>query len=200
MHLNGDGSFGRPIDGMIRGVGVVGNLRVVEPDDHVRHVAGEQPDAGMHRGHVFRADQPALFELRNEAVHFRRAEEQVDLWHRVGQLVLMALHHAADADDRFAASGVFEAPRLDERIDGFLLRGVNDNADALIGLSRRLIDLRVMPYYLHQLDRVTGAAHFEVPITRGQELIAAMRHALPGYAVPRYVQETAGEAHKRVLA
>jgi L-lysine 2,3-aminomutase len=81
-----------------------------------------------------------------------------------------------------------------------LLRGVNDDAAALIELSRRLIDLRVMPYYLHQLDRVQGAAHFEVPISRGLELIAAMRRALPGYAVPRYVQEIAGEEHKRVLA
>lgn len=81
-----------------------------------------------------------------------------------------------------------------------LLRGVNDSADALIELSRRLIDLRVVPYYLHQLDRVQGAAHFEVPIRRGLELIEDMRRALPGYAVPRYVQEVAGEEHKRVLA
>jgi EF-P beta-lysylation protein EpmB len=81
-----------------------------------------------------------------------------------------------------------------------LLRGVNDDAEALIELSRRLIDLRVMPYYLHQLDRVQGAAHFEVPLSRGMELIEQMRRALPGYAVPRYVQEIAGETHKRVLA
>jgi L-lysine 2,3-aminomutase len=80
-----------------------------------------------------------------------------------------------------------------------LLRGVNDNAEVLVGLSRRLVDLRVMPYYLHQIDRVAGAAHFEVPISRGRELIAEMRRALPGYAVPRYVQEVAGEEHKRVI-
>jgi len=80
-----------------------------------------------------------------------------------------------------------------------LLRGVNDNAQSLIGLSRRLIELRVMPYYLHQLDRVTGAAHFEVPISRGKEIIEQMRRALPGYAVPRYVQELAGQPYKRVL-
>jgi EF-P beta-lysylation protein EpmB len=81
-----------------------------------------------------------------------------------------------------------------------LLRGVNDDAPALIGLSRRLVELRVMPYYLHQLDRVAGGAYFEVPIPRGLELMAQLRRALPGYAVPRYVQEIAGEAHKRVLA
>ena len=48
--------------------------------------------------------------------------------------------------------------------------------------------------------RVRGAAHFEIPISRGLALISALRRALPGYAVPRYVQEVAGEAHKRVLA
>jgi L-lysine 2,3-aminomutase len=62
------------------------------------------------------------------------------------------------------------------------------------------VDLRVIPYYLHQLDRVQGAAHFEVPISRGLTLIEAMRRALPGYAVPRYVQEIPGESHKQVLA
>ena len=44
-----------------------------------------------------------------------------------------------------------------------LLRGVNDRTDVLAELCRRLVDLRVMPYYLHQLDPVAGAAHFEVP-------------------------------------
>jgi EF-P beta-lysylation protein EpmB len=116
---------------------------------------------------------------------------------------IMVVHanHPHEIDDATSAAlaklvdaGV---PVLNQSV---LLRGVNDNADALIELSRRLIDLRVMPYYLHQLDRVQGAAHFDVPISRGLELIDQMRRALPGYAVPRYVQEIAGEAHKRVLA
>lgn len=81
-----------------------------------------------------------------------------------------------------------------------LLAGVNDNVAALEGLSQRLIDLRVLPYYLHQLDQVAGAAHFEVPVERGKELIEALRRRLPGYAVPRYVRETAGAPSKVVLA
>ena len=48
-----------------------------------------------------------------------------------------------------------------------LLRGVNDDLEVLAGWYRRLVDLRVMPYYLHQLDRVAGAAHFEVSPPRG---------------------------------
>jgi L-lysine 2,3-aminomutase len=57
-----------------------------------------------------------------------------------------------------------------------------------------------MPYYLHQLDRVAGAAHFEVPVEQGLAIIAQMRARLPGYAVPRYVREVPGESSKVVLA
>lgn len=77
-----------------------------------------------------------------------------------------------------------------------LLRGVNDDADVLAELSERLFDLGVLPYYLHQLDRVAGAAHFEVPEAVGRELMAELRRRLPGYLVPRYVRETPGEAGK----
>jgi EF-P beta-lysylation protein EpmB len=119
---------------------------------------------------------------------------------RLTPIMVVHINHAQEIDDavedslaRLVNAGI---PLLNQSV---LLRGINDNADALIDLSRRLVNLRVMPYYLHQLDRVTGAAHFEVPIQRGLELIAAMRRALPGYAVPRYVQEVAGETHKQVL-
>jgi EF-P beta-lysylation protein EpmB len=77
-----------------------------------------------------------------------------------------------------------------------LLRAINDNADALANLSNRLIDLGILPYYLHQLDRVKGAAHFEVPPERGYELMVELRKRLPGYAVPKYVREVAGELFK----
>jgi EF-P beta-lysylation protein EpmB len=120
---------------------------------------------------------------------------------RLAPIMVVHANHPNEIDGDVAAA---LARLVDAGIPVFnqsvLLRGVNDDAEALIELSRRLVDLRVMPYYLHQLDRVRGAAHFEVPVARGLELIAAMRRALPGYAVPRYVQEIAGELHKRVLA
>jgi EF-P beta-lysylation protein EpmB len=119
---------------------------------------------------------------------------------RLKPIMVVHANHPQEIDEPTAAAltRLVEAgiPTLNQSV---LLRGVNDSAEALIGLSRRLIDLGVMPYYLHQLDRVEGAAHFEVPISRGLELIAQMRRALPGYAAPRYVQEIAGESHKRVL-
>lgn len=80
-----------------------------------------------------------------------------------------------------------------------LLRGVNDDADILAELSRALIRRGVLPYYLHQLDRVTGTAHFEVPEERGRALVEELRRKLPGYAVPRHVREVAGEPFKRPL-
>lgn len=80
-----------------------------------------------------------------------------------------------------------------------LLRGINDSEEALMQLCESLSDHNVIPYYLHQLDRVTGAAHFEVSIQRGKQLVSAIRQRLSGYAVPRYVQEQAGEPHKTVL-
>lgn len=80
-----------------------------------------------------------------------------------------------------------------------LLRRINDNADILTELCRRLVGLRVMPYYLHQLDRVSGASHFEVPEEIGLRLMAELRKRLPGYAVPRYVRETPGAEHKEPL-
>jgi L-lysine 2,3-aminomutase len=77
-----------------------------------------------------------------------------------------------------------------------LLRGINDDIESQVALSERLIDLGVLPYYLHQLDRVAGTAHFEVERERGLAIIAEMRRRLPGYGVPQYVEEVAGEKSK----
>jgi len=81
-----------------------------------------------------------------------------------------------------------------------LLRGINDDAATLIELSERLFAAGVLPYYLHQLDRVQGAAHFEVSDAHALELLEAMRGQLPGYLVPRLVREVAGDRSKRPLA
>lgn len=81
-----------------------------------------------------------------------------------------------------------------------LLRGINDDAETLAGLSRSLLAQGVLPYYLHQLDRVRGTAHFEVDEERGRALVETLRGKLPGYAVPRYVREIAGEKNKTPLA
>jgi EF-P beta-lysylation protein EpmB len=80
-----------------------------------------------------------------------------------------------------------------------LLRGVNDNVDALADLCERGHASGVLPYYLHQLDRVAGAAHFEVPDAEALSLHAALAARLPGYLVPRLVREIAGAPGKTPL-
>ncbi len=80
-----------------------------------------------------------------------------------------------------------------------LLRGVNDRLDTQIELNTKLFDHGVLPYYLHQLDRVTGTAHFEVSDELALVLIEAMRAKLPGYLLPRLVREIAGEDSKTLL-
>lgn len=80
-----------------------------------------------------------------------------------------------------------------------LLRGVNDDVQALCELSERGFQAGVLPYYLHQLDRVQGAAHFEVDDARARQLHAAMAARLSGYLVPKLVREVAGDTGKRPL-
>lgn len=80
-----------------------------------------------------------------------------------------------------------------------LLARVNDSVGALAGLSERLFEVGVLPYYLHQLDRVSGTAHFEVADARARELLAELRNRLPGYLVPRLVREVAGAPAKQPL-
>ncbi|WP_132985098.1 EF-P beta-lysylation protein EpmB [Luteimonas terricola] len=80
-----------------------------------------------------------------------------------------------------------------------LLAGVNDSVDALADLCERGFEAGVLPYYLHQLDRVAGTAHFEVGDDRARAMHAALVARLPGYLVPRLVREIAGDASKRPL-
>lgn len=80
-----------------------------------------------------------------------------------------------------------------------LLRGVNDSVEALAALSERGYAAGVLPYYLHQLDRVAGTAHFEVDDDRARGLHAALAARMPGYLVPRLVREVPGDPGKRPL-
>ena len=80
-----------------------------------------------------------------------------------------------------------------------LLRRINDDTETLYRLFRRCVDARILPYYLHQLDRVEGAAHFEVSPEKGLRIHAELRSRLPGYAVPMYVREICGKTCKEVI-
>jgi EF-P beta-lysylation protein EpmB len=77
-----------------------------------------------------------------------------------------------------------------------LLRHVNDSAAVQRELCQALVNMQVLPYYLHQLDLVQGAMHFEVDDLTAQSIIDELRATLPGYAVPKLVREIAGERSK----
>lgn len=80
-----------------------------------------------------------------------------------------------------------------------LLAGINDTAETQIALCRRLIEIGVLPYYLHLLDKVAGAHHFECDEPRAKAIIATMQRTLPGYAMPRLVREIAGAPGKQIV-
>ena len=102
-------------------------------------------------------------------------------------------HAVATALQRLKASG---ASLLNQAV---LLQGVNDEVSILAALSERLFEAQVLPYYLHQLDRVEGARHFEVSENRAKELLHELRTRLPGYLVPSLVREQAGKLSKTPL-
>ena len=77
-----------------------------------------------------------------------------------------------------------------------LLRGINDDVQSLKEMFELLIDHGIVPYYLHQLDRVQGAAHFEVPEEEGKLLMNQLELLLPGYAIPKYVREVPNQPKK----
>jgi EF-P beta-lysylation protein EpmB len=149
--------------------------------------------------------------LRRLRVHTRlpilipsRVNDELLAWlagTRLTPVAVIHANHPAELDEAVArAIGRLVDAGIVVLNQAVLLRGINDDAQVLASLCERLIDLRVLPYYLHQLDRVAGAAHFEVPRAVGRRLMARLRHILPGYAVPRYVRETPGQPSKTPLA
>jgi L-lysine 2,3-aminomutase len=116
------------------------------------------------------------------------------------KVVVLHANHANELDASVdAACARLRAAGATVLNQSVLLRGINDDADTLAELSERLFAAGVLPYYLHQLDRVQGAAHFEVDDKRALALMEALRARLPGYLVPRLVREVGGDASKRPL-
>lgn len=120
-----------------------------------------------------------------------------------GKPVVMVVHcnHANELNPRVATA----LHRLQQHgitvfNQAVLLKGVNDDAKTLCALSEGLFELGVIPYYLHLLDKVQGAAHFEVSAEEALRLIQAVQAALPGYLVPKLVKEQAGAAFKQYVS
>lgn len=80
-----------------------------------------------------------------------------------------------------------------------LLAGINDDAQILASLSQSLFNSAVIPYYLHTLDKVKGAAHFDMPFSKAQEIYQQLQQLVPGYLLPRLVCEEPGKLSKTLL-
>jgi EF-P beta-lysylation protein EpmB len=145
--------------------------------------------------------------LRRLRVHSRmpvivpeRVDDRLLSWLAGGRLrPVMVLHanHGREIDGEVAAAvGRLRAADITVLNQAVLLRRVNDRVEDLRQLSEALFEAGALPYYLHLLDRVQGAAHFEVSEEKGARLIAELARQLPGYLVPKLVREIPGAPAK----
>lgn len=120
---------------------------------------------------------------------------------RLATSLVIHANHPRELDDDLAhALQPLRAAGISLLNQSVLLAGVNDRADTLSALSERLFAVGVLPYYIHLLDRVSGAAHFDVPAAHARALHAALLAHLPGYLVPRFVRAVPNAASKIPLA
>lgn len=153
----------------------------------------------------------ALPALRRLRIHSRlpvvlpsRVDEGLAAWlagTRLQTVMVIHANHARELDASVAAAvAKLRAAGTVVLNQSVLLRGINDQADTLAELSRRLFEIGALPYYLHLLDPVLGAAHFDVPEDRARALHRDLAARLPGYLVPRLAREAPGAPGKTVLA
>jgi len=129
-------------------------------------------------------------------------EELISLLKNSRLRIILVVHsnHASELDD-FTCSKLLQlsAQHITVLNQAVLLKGVNDSAQTLIDLSYRLFEARVMPYYLHVLDKVKGAQHFDLIPSEIDDIYRDVLANLPGYLVPKLVREIAGEKNKTPL-
>jgi EF-P beta-lysylation protein EpmB len=112
---------------------------------------------------------------------------------RLQTVVVIHCNHAREIDESVsAAMARLRGAGIIIFNQAVLLAGVNDSVEAQLALSRQLFAAGVVPYYLHLLDKVQGAAHFDVTLDRAQQIHSELVAALPGYMVPKLVREIAG--------
>lgn len=119
---------------------------------------------------------------------------------RLQSIVVLHVNHANELSPELTQSlGDWHRAGIHLLNQSVLLSGINDNLEALKELSEKLFSAQVLPYYLHQLDKVEGASHFAVSDEEAQSLWQKMTHELPGFLVPRLVREQAGELSKTAI-
>ncbi|EOC0059235.1 EF-P beta-lysylation protein EpmB [Cronobacter turicensis] len=119
---------------------------------------------------------------------------------RLQMLLVNHINHAQEIDDAFRTGMTkLRAAGVTLLNQSVLLKGVNDNAATLAALSNALFDAGVMPYYLHVLDKVQGAAHFMVSDDEARAIMRELLSQVSGYLVPKLAREIGGEPSKTPL-
>ena len=123
----------------------------------------------------------------------------IDLLRQTSKQIIFVLHinHPSELDDTVFESikkiQTLNIPFLSQTV---LLKKINDNPYTLLELFESLSSHGIIPYYLHQLDKVQSAAHFETPVSQGKKIIKKLRELTSGYNIPTYVQEIPFEKSK----
>lgn len=119
---------------------------------------------------------------------------------RFNVLLVLHINHANEIDSTLKeACAKLHQAGVQLLNQSVLLKGVNDNSQALIALSERLFEAHILPYYLFLLDKVQGAQHFDLSEKTAQLLVKEMSLALPGYLVPKLSREIAGQKSKTII-
>ncbi|HEY0915082.1 MAG TPA: EF-P beta-lysylation protein EpmB [Solimonas sp.] len=149
--------------------------------------------------------------LRRLRIHTRqpivlpeRVDERLLQWlgrGRLQKVIVLHVNHPQELDATVERAlqplRALQIPLLNQSV---LLRGINDSADTLRKLSEQLFACGILPYYLHVVDRVHGAAHFEVDTEAARKLASELVALVPGYLMPRLAREDAGAASKTWIA
>jgi EF-P beta-lysylation protein EpmB len=119
---------------------------------------------------------------------------------RLKPTMVLHINHANEIDSKLYQSvELLKKAGITVLNQSVLLKGVNDSSVQLITLSEKLFDAGIMPYYLHMLDPVQGASHFDIPADRAIEIFHQIQAELPGFLLPKLVQEKAGKTSKTLI-
>ncbi|MBA4696741.1 MAG: EF-P beta-lysylation protein EpmB [Legionella sp.] len=185
-------------------------LTYVRTDPSLTEIIFSGGDPLLASNSVFQRILPqleAISHLKTLRIHSRlpivlpeRIEEQfLDLMEpiRLNKVMVVHSNHPKELDKSVVAA----VKRLKEA--GFwvlnqsvLLKGINDDAAILASLSEQLFKVGILPYYLHLLDKVTGIAHFDVPLEEALQIYRLLQEKVSGYLLPKLVRETPFKKHK----
>ena len=119
---------------------------------------------------------------------------------RLNPIMVLHINHANEIDSKLCQSvDQLKAAGITVLNQSVLLKGVNDSSHILTSLSEKLFDAGIMPYYLHMLDPVQGASHFDISKDQAIKIFTQMQAELPGFLLPKLVQERAGETSKSLI-